>query len=265
MFEIACNKPLWRDSTASGAGGAPPALALDVVRTPPAALITGNEHTAAQRRAMPRERLRESGPAALSDLELVALVLGSGLRGHNVFDVARSLLAHFGSLRAMLDAQREEFEGLRGIGPAKASKLVAVLELARRALAEQLEDKPLIDSPGAVENYLRLLIGGRGYEVFVCLFLDVRHRLIRTEESTRGSLTRMAVYPREIVRRALMLNAASLIVAHNHPSGAVQPSASDRRLTRVLRETLALVEVQLVDHLIIGTQETFSFAQHGLD
>jgi DNA repair protein RadC len=218
---------------------------------------------AARNRDMPRERLLKAGPAALSDVELIAILLGSGLPGHDVFDVSRALLAHFGSLRAMLDAQREEFEGLRGIGPAKASLLQAVTEVARRALAEALDDKPLVDSPGAVEDYLRLLIGGRPHEVFVCLFLDARHRLIRSEESSRGSLTRMAVYPREIVRRALMLNAASLIVAHNHPSGAVQPSASDRRLTRVLRETLAMVEVQLIDHLVIGARETFSFARHG--
>ncbi len=224
-----------------------------------------NDEPAPSRRAMPRERLREAGPAALSDLELVALLLGSGLPGHNVFDVARALLDHFKSLRAMLDAPPEEFEAVRGIGPAKAAMLMAVVELARRALAEQLEEKPLIDSPGAVEDYLRLMIGSRSQEVFVCLFLDVRHRLIRYEEIARGSLTHMAVYPREIVRRALMLNAASLIVAHNHPSGAVQPSASDRRLTRVLRDTLALVEVRLVDHMIIGARETFSFARHGLD
>ncbi|TAM05534.1 MAG: JAB domain-containing protein [Paraburkholderia sp.] len=212
---------------------------------------------------MPRERLRTSGPGALSDVDLLALLLGSGLPGHDVFDVARSLIERFGSLRVMLDAQREELDGLRGIGPAKAAKLLAVLELARRALAEQLDEKPLVDTPGAVEDYLRLMIGARPYEVFVCLYLDVRHRLIRPEESSRGSLTRMVVYPREIVRRALMLNAASLIVAHNHPSGAVQPSASDRRLTRVLRETLALVDVQLVDHLVIGARETYSFARNG--
>ncbi|MBB3255429.1 DNA repair protein RadC [Paraburkholderia bannensis] len=261
MFEIACDKP-HRGSAAACASALPPLPGLGpggaVAFAPP-------EPGVPRRPAMPRERLREAGPGSLSDLELVALLLGSGLPGHDVFEVARSLLKHFGSLRAMLDAGREEFEGIRGIGPAKSSKFVAVLELARRALAEQIEEKPLIDSPGAVEDYLRLLIGGRAHEVFVCLFLDIRHRLIRTEESTRGTLTRMAVYPREIVRRALMLNAARLIVAHNHPSGAVQPSASDRRLTRILREALALVDVQLVDHLIIGTQETFSFARHGLD
>jgi DNA repair protein RadC len=212
---------------------------------------------------MPRERLRTAGPGALSDVELLALLLGSGLPGHGVFDVARSLIERFGTLRAMLDAQPEELGGLRGIGPAKAAKLQAVLELARRALVEELDSRPVIDTPGAVEDYLRLLIGGRPYEVFVCLYLDVRHRLIRPpEESSRGSLSRLVVYPREIVRRTLTLNAASLIVAHNHPSGAVQPSAADRRLTRVLRDTLALVEVQLIDHLVIGAREIYSFARN---
>lgn len=212
---------------------------------------------------MPRERLLEAGPGALSDTELIVLMLGSGLPGHNVFDVARALLARFGSLRAMLDATPADFDGLRGIGPARTAQLLAIVEMARRGLAEKMRERPLIDSPGAVEDYLRLLVGARPYEVFVCLFMDARHRLIRSEESSRGTLTRMAVYPREIVRRALTLNAASLIVAHNHPSGAVKPSASDRRLTRVLRDTLALVDVQLIDHLVIGAHETFSFARTG--
>lgn len=259
MFEAACAKPVWPSAEVL--------MAADAVKEPPDARADDarpiDTPAGARSRGMPRERLRTAGPTALSDVELLALLLGSGLPGHDVFDVARSLLDRFGSLRVMLDAQSEEFSGLRGIGPAKAAKLLAVLELARRALAEQLDDKPLVDTPGAVENYLRLLIGARPYEVFVCLYLDVRHRLIRSEESSRGSLTRMVVYPREIVRRALMLNAASLIVAHNHPSGAVQPSASDRRLTRVLRETLALVEVQLIDHLVIGARDSYSFARNG--
>lgn len=214
-------------------------------------------------RDMPRERLLDAGATALSETELVALVLGSGLPGHNVFDVARSLLERFGSLRAMLDATPEDFDGVRGVGPAKRAQMLAIMELARRALAEKVRERPLIDSPEAVEDYLRLLIGSRPYEVFVCLFLDTRHRLIRSEENSRGSLTRMAVYPREIVRRALSVNAASLIVAHNHPSGAVKPSASDRQLTRVLRDTLALIDVQLIDHLVIGANDTFSFARAG--
>jgi len=244
MSDLACDAP-------RGAGFVAPAA------------LTGTADAEPRACDMPRERLRNAGPAALSDVELVALLLGTGLPGHNVFDVARSLLAHFGSLRAMLDAQPEAFAGLRGIGPAKTSLLLAVTELARRALSEKVRERPLVDSPGAVEDYLRLLIGGRPYEVFVCLFLDTRHRLIRSEESSRGSLTRMAVYPREIVRRALALNAAGLIVAHNHPSGAVKPSASDRRLTRSLRDTLALVDVQLLDHLVIGTHDAFSFARNG--
>jgi DNA repair protein RadC len=213
--------------------------------------------------ALPRERLLALGPAALSDTELIALLLGTGVPGHNVFDVARALHAQFGSLRGLLDATQDDLRGLRGIGPARIALLVAVTELARRALAEKACERPLIDSAGAVEDYLRLLIGTSPCEMFVCLFLDARHCLLRTEESARGSLTRMAVYPREIVRRALSLNAAALIVAHNHPSGAVQPSAEDRRLTRVLRDALALVDVRLLDHIVVGASDTFSFAQAG--
>jgi DNA repair protein RadC len=212
---------------------------------------------------LPRERLLARGPAALSDTELIALLLGSGLPGHNVFHVAQTLLDRFGSLRGLLDATAVDFGGMRGIGPARTALLVAVIELARRALAEKARARPLIESPGAVEDYLRLLIGTRPNEVFVCLFLDARHRLVQTEESAHGSLTRMAVYPREIVRRALALNAAALVVAHNHPSGAVRPSAADRRLTRVLRDALALVDVRLLDHLVIGVNDTFSFAHAG--
>ena len=214
-------------------------------------------------RNMPRERLLEAGPAALSDLDLVAILLGSGLPGANVFELAHALLARFGSLRGLLDADQRDLKALRGIGPAKSAMLQAVLEMARRALIEEARERPLVDSSSAVEDYVRLLIGTRPYEVFVCLYLDARHHLISTEEASRGSLTRMAVYPREIVRRALALNAASLVVAHNHPSGAVRPSASDRTLTRVLRDTLALIEVRLIDHLVVGRQGVFSFAQAG--
>jgi len=214
-------------------------------------------------RDMPRERLFGLGPAALSDTELIAIFLGSGLPGYNVFEVARSLLARFGSLRAMLDAAPSEFDDIRGIGPAKTAVLLAVIEMARRALAERAREQPLVDSVDAVQDYVRLLIGTRPYEVFLCLFLDARHRLIDSEEAARGSLTRLAVYPREIVRRALEINAASLVVAHNHPSGAVEPSASDRQLTRVLRDALALIDVRLVDHLVVGRQDVFSFARAG--
>lgn len=214
-------------------------------------------------RDMPRERLFSAGPAALSDTELIAIFLGCGLPGRNVFELARALLKRFGSLRAMLDATPADFKGMRGIGPAKTAVLLAVVEMARRALTERARETPFIDSSAAVEDYVRLLIGTRPYEVFVCLFLDARHRLLDSEESARGSLTRMAVYPREIVRRALAVNAAALVVAHNHPSGAATPSAADRQLTRVLRDALALVDVKLVDHLVVGRNTVFSFAHAG--
>ncbi len=212
---------------------------------------------------MPRERLIEEGPGVLSDTEMIVLVLGSGLPGHDVFDIARALLNRFGSLRAMLDATYSDFAGLRGIGPAKKSQLLAIMEMARRSLVDKMRDRSLMNSPEAVQDYLRLRIGGSPHEVFVSLFLDARHRLIHCEESARGTLTRMAVYPREIVRRALSVNAASLIVAHNHPSGAVQPSASDCRLTHTLRDALALIDVQLIDHLVISADRTYSFARAG--
>lgn len=214
---------------------------------------------------MPRERLLKSGPDTLSDTDLVALILGSGLDGFNVFEVACSLMNRFGTLRAMLGATANDFRGLRGIGRAKTAQLLAIVEMARRALTDEMEERALVDSPKVVEDYLRLKIGTLPQEVFMCLFLDVRHRLIRGEECARGSLTRVTVYPREIVRRALALNAASVIIAHNHPSGAVKPSASDRQLTRILRDALALVDIQLVDHFVIGVRETFSFARAGLD
>lgn len=212
---------------------------------------------------MPRERLIERGAGVLSDAEMIVLVLGSGLPGHDVFSIAHALLERFGSLRAMLDATYADFDGLRGIGPAKKTQLLAIMEMARRSLVHKMRERSLLNSPEAVEDYLRLTIGGRPHEVFVSLFLDARHRLIHCEESARGTLTRMAVYPREIVRRALHLNAASLIVAHNHPSGAVQPSASDCRLTHTLRDALALIDVQLADHLVIGADRVYSFARAG--
>ncbi|WDR90480.2 RadC family protein [Burkholderia ambifaria] len=213
---------------------------------------------------LPRERLLERGPAALTDAELIALLLGTGGGGRDVFASARALLARFGdSLRDMLDAEPDVFATHPGIGTARSAVLIAVTEIVRRALVEKARERLQIDSPGAVEDYLRLRIGTRPHEVFVTLYLDARHGLIDVEESARGSLTRMAVYPREIVRRALVLNAAALIIAHNHPSGAVQPSAEDRRLTRVLHEALALIDAKLLDHVVVGTADTFSFARAG--
>ncbi|MFC0400989.1 RadC family protein [Paraburkholderia rhizosphaerae] len=213
---------------------------------------------------MPRERLLKFGPGALSNSDLIALILGSGLPGRNVFEMARTLAERFGSMRALLNATEKDFTGLHGIGRAKIAQLLAIIEMVRRALHEELEQRSLLDSPQAVDDYLRLKIGGLPHEVFYCLYLDARHRLInQPEELARGSLTQMAVYPREIVRRALLLNAAGLIVAHNHPSGAARPSAADRQLTRLLQQALALVDVRLLDHVVVGARDVYSFARNG--
>jgi DNA repair protein RadC len=213
---------------------------------------------------MPRERLLKQGPHVLSNADLIAVMLCTGQTGHNVFDMARTLVDRFGSMRSILTATEKDFDGLHGIGRARIAQLLAVIEMVRRALHEELETRSLLDSPQAVDDYLRLTIGGLPHEVFYCFYLDARHRLIRAEELTRGSLTQMAVYPREIVRRALLLNAAGLIVSHNHPSGAAKPSAADRQLTRMLRDALALVDVRLLDHVVVGTKDVYSFARNGL-
>ncbi|AJK47484.1 RadC family protein [Burkholderia plantarii] len=239
--------------------------AAPALRPPPAPAVRKrrrrrkNEHE-----DRPRERLLDRGPAALADHELLALLLGNGIAGFSTAGIAEAVLRHFGSLRALLDADPDTISELPGVGPARTAVMIATTELVRRALVERASERPLVDSPGAVEDYLRLTIGTRAREVFVCLYLDAQHRLVRDEEATHGTLTRMAVYPREIVRRALELKAAALIVAHNHPSGAVRPSAEDRRLTRVLHDALALVDVRLIDHIVVGASETFSFAQAGL-
>lgn len=235
-----------------------------IIDFPPRRVRRSRQPGAQQRRDLPRERLLERGAAALDDAELIALLLGTGLPDQDVFALARALLARFGSLRGLLGARAGDFAGMRGIGPARIALFVALAELARRALAETARETSPIDSPEAVERYLRLSIGGEPQEVFVCLYLYARYQLLCSEESARGSLTRMAVYPREIVRRALELNAAALIVAHNHPSGAVRPSASDCALTASLQQALDLIDVRLLDHLVIGKHASFSFVQAGL-
>lgn len=211
----------------------------------------------------PRERLLNCGAAALSDAELVAIFLRVGVRGHSAVDLARSLLNRFGSLRGLLEAPAADMRSVRGVGPAKVAQFHAVAEMARRALVEKARAHPVLGSSVVVQDYLKLTIGTRPYEVFVCLFLDIRNRLIHAEETSRGSLTQASVYPREIVRRALALNAAALIVAHNHPSGCVQASSADRRMTRTLCEALALIDVKLLDHFIVASNTAISFAERG--
>jgi DNA repair protein RadC len=211
----------------------------------------------------PRERLLARGPAALSDAELLAILLRTGVRGRSAVDIARELLARFGGLAGLLSAGPAA-QRIRGLGAAKTAQLAAVLELARRCLREDLSTGSALTSPAAVRDYLRLALGAREHEVFAVLFVDAQHRVIRCEELFRGTLTQTSVYPREIVKAALGANAAAVIFAHNHPSGVAQPSQADELLTRQLKQALALVDIRVLDHFIVAGSECLSFAERGL-
>jgi DNA repair protein RadC len=212
----------------------------------------------------PREKLLERGPQSLSDAELLAIFLRTGVRGKTAVDVARELLARFGGLRGLLLANPETLCETAGLGAAKAAQLQAVLELARRHLGEKLERGAALNSSRDTRDYLQALLRDRGEGVFCCLFLDNRHRVLAFEELFRGTLNGTAVYPREVVRRALTLNAAAVILVHNHPSGVAEPSRADEELTRRLKDSLSQVEVRVLDHLVVGDGETVSFAERGL-
>lgn len=211
----------------------------------------------------PREKLLERGPQALSDAELLAIFLRTGVKGKTAVDLSRELLGQFGSLRALLAADRNRFTQGKGLGLAKYVQLQAVLEMARRHLLDPLQRGEALTSPDLTRTFLQRQLRDHPYEVFAALFLDTRHRLIVYEPMFRGTLDGASVYPREVVRRALDLNAAAIIFAHNHPSGIAQPSAADRAITERLKETLALFDIRVLDHLVIGDGETFSFAEHG--
>ena len=212
----------------------------------------------------PRERLLTLGPRPLSDAELLAIFLRTGLRGSSALDLSRDLLSRFGSLSALLAATPAQLLEARGLGEAKAAQLLAALELARRALGEELATRNALSSPRAVGDYLRLTLAGRDLEVFVAILLDAQHRVIACEELFRGTLTQTSVYPREVVKCALRHNAAAVILAHNHPSGVAEPSQADEMLTRSLRSALALVDVQVLDHFVVAADRTMSFAERGL-
>jgi DNA repair protein RadC len=212
----------------------------------------------------PREKLLERGAEALSDAELIALLLGSGVKGRSAVDVARCLIAEFGSLREMLSANQRRWEGKLGIGPARYAALMASIEIARRYLREPLRTSSALTAPDSTRKFLLAQLRDRPYEVFCGLFLDNRHRLIAFEEIFRGTIDGASVHPREIVRLTLLHNAASVIVAHNHPSGVVEPSHADEGVTRRLRQALALIDVRLLDHFIVGDGRCFSFSEHGL-
>ena len=212
----------------------------------------------------PRERLIHQGAQALSDAELLAIFLRVGVKGKSAVDLAREMLGHFGSLNALFSASLSTLSSINGLGQAKYAQLQATLELTRRALAEELESGMAFDSPNTVREYLQLFLGYKTHESFAVLFLDVKNRLIVAKEMFRGSLTQTSVYPREIVKAALAHNAASVILAHNHPSGAPEPSAADRALTQNLKQALALVDVRVLDHFVVAGTKLYSFAEKGL-
>lgn len=211
----------------------------------------------------PREKLLARGAAALSDAELLALFLGSGRRGRTAVDVGRDLLGAHGGLKSLLELEVSAMANQSGIGPATASRLQAALELGRRYLASELHRTDALTHPAACADYLRARIAGYPYEVFACVFLDNRHRVIACEELFRGSIDGASVHPREVVRRCLAHNAAAVIFAHNHPSGVAEPSQADRDITRHLQQALKLIEVRVLDHFIVGAGTPLSLAERG--
>jgi len=211
----------------------------------------------------PREKLLQRGAAGLTDAELLAVFLGSGVRGRNVVELARGLLVRFGSLRQLLEADREAFVGELGLGPVRYGQLQALLEIGRRYLATAIERESVMDSPSAVRRYLKSMLRHEVSEVFGCLFLDTKHRPLAFEILFRGTIDRASVYPREVVRRALQHNAAALILCHNHPSGHSEPSKDDVHLTLSLKRGLALIDVRVLDHIIIGDGEPLSMVEQG--
>ena len=214
--------------------------------------------------ARPREKLLARGPGALSDAELLALLLRTGLPGKNALQMGQELLDQFGGVAGLLHTGADALKSIKGLGPAKRAEIVAVLELARRALTAQLKQQTLFDAPHAVRDYLQLQLGSRPHEIFAVMFLDSQHRLIVLEELFRGTLTQTSVYPREVVVRALALNAASVVLAHNHPSGSAQPSRADEALTQTLKAALGLVDVRVLDHFVVTSTEAVSMAERGL-
>jgi DNA repair protein RadC len=212
----------------------------------------------------PRERLLEAGPQALSDGELLAILLGTGTRGQSAAELARALLAEWGSLTALLGSAPTELARAKGLGPARIARLTAALELGRRYLGAPSEPRSALGAPEDAARFLKARLVGLHHEVFCCLFLDTRHRLIRYEELFRGTIDGATVYPREVVKRALAHNASAVILGHNHPSGVSEPSEADRTITLKLAKALALVEVRLLDHVVVSRGGHVSLAERGL-
>ncbi len=215
------------------------------------------------REERPREKLLAHGPTALSNAELLALFIQTGTRGASAVDVARTALDRAQGLRGLLDLEAGRLATLPGIGPARSALLKAAVELAARYLEERVRRSDAITSPIQTTRFLCARLRSRPHEIFACLFLDNRHRVIRFEEMFRGTIDGASVHPREVAKRALELNAAALIAAHNHPSGVAEPSLSDQAITKKLRDALALVDVRLLDHFVIGDGEVVSFVERG--
>jgi DNA repair protein RadC len=211
----------------------------------------------------PRERLLGSGPASLSDGELLAVLLGTGNRGENVADLARRLLESWGGLAALLGASAAELARTRGIGPARAARLAAALEIGRRYLEAPQDPRSTLAAPLDAARFFKARLLDLPHEVFCCLFLDTRHRVIRYEELFRGTIDGATVYPREVVKRALQHNASAVIAGHNHPSGVSEPSEADRSITLKLAKALALVEIRLLDHVVVSRGGHVSLAERG--
>ena len=216
------------------------------------------------REERPREKLLLKGPRFLTDAELLAIFLRTGIKGKTAVDLARDLLAEFGSLRALLECDLERFSRSPGLGSAKYALLQAVLEMARRHLKEILRREGALTSPDLTRDYLTSHLRGHGHEVFACLFLDNQHRIIEFVELFQGTIDGANVYPREVVKKALAFNAAAVIFAHNHPSGVAEPSEADKFITYKLKQALQLVDIRVLDHFIVGEGEPFSFAENGL-
>ena len=222
--------------------------------------------------ARPREKLLARGPGALSDVELLALLLRTGIQGKGVLQMAHELLQikstdnpnGFDGIAGLLHASATDLKSVKGLGPAKRAELLGVLELARRAMGQQLRERAVFATPEAVKHYLQLHLAAKAHEVFAVLFLDVQNRLLAMEELFRGSLTQTSVYPREVVLRALHHQASAVVLAHNHPSGTVQPSRADEHLTQTLKSTLALIDVRVLDHVIVAPGLALSMAEQGL-
>jgi DNA repair protein RadC len=214
--------------------------------------------------ARPREKLLQHGSQSLADTELLALLLRTGFKGTSVLQLANNLLENLGGLSGLLNANPNDLKQIKGLGTAKRAEIAAVMELARRSMQQQLKQQSVFTSAVAVKEFLRLQLNALDHEVFGVMFLNNRHQLLQWEVMFKGTLTQTSVYPREIVKRTLQLNAAALILAHNHPSGSPDPSSSDLSLTQTIQSAMQLIDVRLLDHIIVAGDNVISFAERGL-